>query len=176
MDGGADLRHHFALSGEEQAPQVIVDKDGTDMPASAIAKINVAKREYQKEYMEYWNSTAQLTGTGRPVDGFICPIAPHAAVIPNQYDHVGYSSFVNVLDYPSVVIPVTFADKAVDTRKPDAFATDLEQHIEWDCEYFRYLIAIFHLWTDVSQMMQPHMMELQWQSSWSAGGYKKRRC
>ncbi|KAJ5225850.1 Amidase [Penicillium chermesinum] len=138
MDGGVDLRHHFGLSGEEQAPQVIVDQDGVEMKASAIAQLNIAKREYQKEYMDYWNSTAQLTGTGRPVDGFICPIAPHAAVIPQQYRHVGYSSFVDVLDYPSVTIPVTHANKSVDVRPANAPAASLEPHVEWDYDADTY--------------------------------------
>lgn len=34
--------------------------------AIKIAAVNIAKREYQKEYMEYWNGTKDLTGTGRP--------------------------------------------------------------------------------------------------------------
>lgn len=133
MDGGADLRYHFALSGEAQAPQVTVN-DGTELTASEIAALNVAKREYQKSYMEYWNSTAELTGTGRPVDGVFCPLAPHAAVIPQQYNFVGYSSFVNMLDYTSVVIPVTFADKKADIYQAGAMVEESDQYIDWECE------------------------------------------
>lgn len=133
MDGGADFRYHFSLSGETQAPQVIVQENGTQLTASEIAALNVAKREYQKEYMDYWNSTAALTGTGRPVDGIFCPLAPHAAVIPEQYKHVGYTSFVNVLDYSSVSIPVTFADKTVDVEDKDSFLS--EEYIDWNCEF-----------------------------------------
>jgi amidase len=57
--------------------------------ASQIAAANVAKRQYQKEYMEYWNSTSALTGTGRPVDAIISPVAPFAAARPDMYDHYG---------------------------------------------------------------------------------------
>ncbi|KAJ5081633.1 Amidase [Penicillium alfredii] len=88
MDGGADLRHHLGLSGEPQAPQVIINTAGPQLPASEIAALNVAKREYQKRYMGYWNSTATLTGTGCPVNGVFCPLVPHVAVIPGQYDFV----------------------------------------------------------------------------------------
>lgn len=138
MDGGTDLNHHFGLSGEVQAPQVIVAQGGTDMIASQIAALNVSKREYQKQYMDYWNSTAELTGTGRPVDGFICPLASHAAVIPTQYDHVGYTTFVNVLDYTSISIPVTFADKTVDRLPVDTPPSEAEPHIDWDCKCFLF--------------------------------------
>lgn len=132
MDGGADFKHHFSLSGEMQAKQVIVQQNGRQMNASEIAALNVTKREYQKEYMDYWNSTAALTGTGRPVDGLFCPLASHAAVIPAQYENVGYTSFVNVLDYSSISIPVTFADKTVDVQgKDESLSAD---YINWNCE------------------------------------------
>jgi amidase len=55
--------------------------------ASEIAAINVAKREYQKEYMEYWDSTSSLTGTGRPVDAILAPLVPFAAARPDMYDY-----------------------------------------------------------------------------------------
>ncbi|KAJ6028561.1 hypothetical protein N7540_004137 [Penicillium herquei] len=126
MDGGKDIRYHFGLSGETKAEQVIVAENGPEITASAIAALNIAKREYQKQYMDYWNSTADLTGTGRPVDGLLCPLAPHAAVIPGQYGNVGYTTFVNALDYTSVSIPVTFADKTIDLRHENAPETELD--------------------------------------------------
>ncbi|KAJ5923244.1 hypothetical protein N7454_008489 [Penicillium verhagenii] len=138
MDGGIDMRHHFSLSGEGKATQVIVSEEGIELKASAISAINITKREYQKQYMDYWNSTVELTGTGRPVDGVFCPLAPHAAVIPGQYGHVGYTTFVNVLDYTTVSIPVTFADKSVDVGPADISVSELEDHIEWDYDAVTY--------------------------------------
>ncbi|KAJ5595127.1 Amidase [Penicillium hispanicum] len=136
MDGGADFRHHFGLSGETEAPQVIVSENGTELTASEIAMLNVTKREYQKQYMDYWTSTKELTDTGRPVDGVFCPLAPFAAVIPKQYDYTSYTSFVNVLDYTSVSIPVTFADKKMDVRPSET--SELEHHINWDYDADTY--------------------------------------
>ena len=133
MDGGADLTHHFSLSGESKAAQVII-ADDDPLTITELAALNVAKREYQKQYMDYWNSTAELTGTGRPVDGLFCPLAPHAAVIPTEYNYVNYTLFVNVLDYTSVTVPVTFADKHVDVCPADASIADSVEHVEWKCE------------------------------------------
>lgn len=90
------------------------DKPMGEMTASKIAEVNVEKREYQKEYLEYWNSTEQLSGTGRPVDAVILPLAPFAAARPTKYNYYGYSTIINVLDYTSCTIPVTNADKSVD--------------------------------------------------------------
>lgn len=49
------------------------------------------KREAQKEYMEYWNSTSEQTKTKRPVDAVICPVTPFAAARPEKHLYVGYS-------------------------------------------------------------------------------------
>lgn len=153
MDGGTDFKHHFGLSGESQAQQVVVDENGVELKASEIAALNIAKREYQKLYMDYWNSTADLTDTGRPVDGVLCPLAPHAAVIPTQYKHVGYTSFVNVLDYTSVAIPVTFADKSVDVRKPGHFLSEAE-YVDWDCKWIPTVDLDVNVLTDLLILIQ----------------------
>ncbi|KIW57597.1 hypothetical protein PV05_06136 [Exophiala xenobiotica] len=116
-DGGKDVHGAFALSGEPMAVQIkgaFGDKPKEEMTASQIAANNVAKRRFQKEYLDYWNSTAQETGTGEPVDGFICPLAPYPAARPEKYLYYGYSVFVNGLDYTTVVLPVTTADKTKD--------------------------------------------------------------
>ncbi|KAL9000707.1 MAG: hypothetical protein Q9169_000743 [Polycauliona sp. 2 TL-2023] len=118
-DNGADIRSAFELSGEPMAPQV-ADTYGGDLKrdppkdATFIAANNIAKREYQKEYMEYWNSTADITGTGRPVDIIIAPVAPFAAARPKGFLWYGYSSIVNVLDYTACALPVTTVDKSID--------------------------------------------------------------
>jgi len=115
-DGGADVHSAFDLSGEPMASQ-ISSTYGTrqeEYSASQIAAVNVRKRQYQKKYMDYWNSTASITGTGRPVDAVITPLAPFAAARPDMYKYYAYSVWVNLLDYSTAVLPVTLADKNVD--------------------------------------------------------------
>jgi amidase len=124
-DAGKDVRSAFALSGEPMAPQVSfyrsLEKEYT---ASEIAAINVEVRRLKKEYMEYWNSTVDKTGTGRPVDAIICPLAPFPAARKEKYKYYGYSTWVNTLDYTSVVVPVTNADKSVDKKDEGYKAID----------------------------------------------------
>lgn len=118
-DGGADIHSAFNLSGEPMANQVlgVYKSRGAEFTASQIASNNVEKREVQKEYMDYWNSTARLTRTGRPVDAVICPANPFAAARPEGHRYVMYTMWVNVTDYSAVVLPITTCDKTID--KPD---------------------------------------------------------
>jgi amidase len=116
-DGGADIHRAFALTGEPMSKQIGVAFGSEPRPqadASHIAANNVRIRAYRKEYMDYWNSTTVLTGTGRPIDAFVMPLAPYATARPLMYEYYGYSAIINALDYPAIVVPVTNADKTVD--------------------------------------------------------------
>jgi amidase len=64
--------------------------------------------------MDYWNSTAVLTEDGSVVDYIISPVAPWPAARRELFTYVGYTTWVNLLDYTSVVIPVTTASKELD--------------------------------------------------------------
>ncbi|KAI4097849.1 MAG: hypothetical protein LQ344_000121 [Seirophora lacunosa] len=141
-DNGADIRSALALSGEPMIPQLAsLNAEGPKPPEDAthIAANNVAKREYQKEYMEYWNSTAELTGTGRPVDVVIAPVAPFSAPRRERYRYYGYTAIVNLLDYTACTLPVTTADKNIDVAvasfKP---VSDLDRQVagDYDAEIY----------------------------------------
>lgn len=69
--------------------------------ATHISANNVAKREYQKAYMEYWNGTAAVSSSGRPVDAVVMPVAPFAAAREKRYTYLGYTAIFNTLDYTS---------------------------------------------------------------------------
>ncbi|RDL36985.1 putative glutamyl-tRNA(Gln) amidotransferase subunit A [Venustampulla echinocandica] len=117
LDGGTHVYQSLGLSGEPMVNQ-ISDAYGTRKPeftASQIAQLNVTKRQFQKEYMDYWNSTSSITGTGRPVDAVISPLAPFAATRPDMYFYNGLATWVNLLDYSAAILPVTNVDKTVDT-------------------------------------------------------------
>ena len=135
----------LGLSGEPIIPQVALSYGKApkeQMNASEIASTNVAKREYQKEYMEYWNSTVDLTATGRPVDALIMPVAPFAAARRERYNHYGYSNIINTLDYTSCVIPVTHVDKSVDTPDRDFDpVSELDKNTSQDCKVYRRCLS-----------------------------------
>lgn len=118
FDGGADVKAAFALSGEPMSDQVSFYSNlSKHYTASEIASVNVRIRELRKEFLEYWNSTEKITSAGRVVDALICPLAPFPAARPGLYKYYGYSTWVNVVDWTSVVLPVTEVDKDKDGRR-----------------------------------------------------------
>jgi len=71
-----------------------------DVPPASINdvwQIQLEKTAYQKKMLEVWNQTAKRTKSGRPMDAFISPLAPFAAVSHNDYDHVSYTTWVSPL-------------------------------------------------------------------------------
>lgn len=119
-DGGKDIHGEFARSGEPMASQIgnFYGKEPVaEATATHIAQTNLEHRKWKKEYMDAWNSTASATGTGKPMDAIIAPLAPYPAARPGLFLWYGYSMFVNGLDYTAVTIPVTIASK--DTDKYD---------------------------------------------------------
>lgn len=57
--------------------------------ATEINGINIAIRDYRRSYLDYWNRTAGLTGTGKPVDVFLMPVAPTPAPAPGKVHYFG---------------------------------------------------------------------------------------
>ncbi|KAG5730776.1 hypothetical protein E4T56_gene3505 [Termitomyces sp. T112] len=76
---------------------------------------NLTKRgDVQQAYLEHWLATAGETGTGRPVDAIIAPVAPFTAVPHGKYTYTGYIVAWNVLDFPALLVPVSGVDPKLD--------------------------------------------------------------
>lgn len=91
-DGGEDIHHHIGLSDEPLMGRV-AEEYGTQpskvTPADKLFEMNLQLFQYRKEYMDYWNSTASLTSTGRPVDAILAPVCPFASMEIGKSAYVG---------------------------------------------------------------------------------------
>ncbi|OKP11308.1 Acetamidase [Penicillium subrubescens] len=128
IDGGKAFHEAIKLSGEpphrvdlglvDAAKPVPATVFGLlpqpEASATEINGINIAIRDYRRSYLEYWNSTAEITGTGRPVDVFLMPVAPTPAPVRGKVRYFGYSTLANVLDFTACGIPVTEVQKDID--------------------------------------------------------------
>ncbi|KAG9243086.1 amidase signature domain-containing protein [Calycina marina] len=115
-DGGHDVFEAINSSGEPAIPNF------QDLLKPALPKIDMnelwathlKKWAYQSEYLEQFR-LAEIS-LGREIDAIVCPITPTAAVRHDRFKYYGYASVVNLLDFTSVVVPVMFADKNIDTK------------------------------------------------------------
>jgi amidase len=93
-DGGADIHHHIGLSGEPLQWR-IAEHFGTQpflaKSADQLFDSNLELFQYRRDYMDYWNSTAKLTKSGRPVDAVLAPVAPISAIELDKNAHIGES-------------------------------------------------------------------------------------
>lgn len=68
--------------------------------------MNIKTRAFKEQFLAAWNDTIHRTTTGRTIDALICPPAP-AVGIPHDFNiYWGYGSLFNLLDYPSVILPI----------------------------------------------------------------------
>ncbi|KAM5511697.1 acetamidase [Fusarium oxysporum f. sp. phaseoli] len=109
QDGGADTLAKVAISGEPLVPafaDLLKVYNARALAATEVLKLNLQTRAYKTVFAQAWDRTKDRTSTGRPIDALICPCAPSAG-IPHDFNiWWGYTSMWNLLDYPSMVLPV----------------------------------------------------------------------
>jgi amidase len=64
-------------TGAENVPSFRPLTDG--ISAYELWQVQKLKRDLRQEYLDYWNASVELTGTGRPVDAILSPCAPYVA-------------------------------------------------------------------------------------------------
>lgn len=76
---------------------------------------------------------------GKEVDAIIAPITPSAAIRHNQFKYYGYATAINVLDFTSVVVPVTWANKNIDVASADFKPlSDMDSEVHAECKALIY--------------------------------------
>ncbi|KAL1306190.1 hypothetical protein AAFC00_004292 [Neodothiora populina] len=115
-DGGKDIHAALQASGEPAIPNIddLVSPELPGVDINGAWEVQRQKWQYQNEYLEQWRQMEEKLGC--EMDAFIAPITPTAAIRHNQFKYYGYASAINLLDFTSVVVPVTFADKDVDKK------------------------------------------------------------
>jgi hypothetical protein len=127
--------------------------------------------------MEYLSAIRDFEGkTGRELDAIIAPITPTAAIRHNQFKYYGYATAINVLDFTSVVVPVTFADKNIDVKTADFVPlNDLDALVHQECETLSVLLHGLERGLAYDfQMIRRHTMARQPRCKLLAVGLPKR--
>jgi amidase len=106
-------------SGEPSIPNIkdLLNPEIKQIDMNQLWDTHLKKWNYQSEYLEKWREAEEQQS--KELDAIIAPITATAAIRHNQFRYYGYASVINLLDFTSVVVPVTFADKNVDPKKED---------------------------------------------------------
>lgn len=114
-----DVLRDISASGEPSIPNIkdLLNPDAGQVNMNELWDVHLQKWNYQSEYLDKWRDLEDKLG--KELDAIIAPITATAAVRHNQFRYYGYASVINLLDFTSVVVPVTFADKSVDLKKVD---------------------------------------------------------
>ncbi|KAK0732059.1 amidase signature domain-containing protein [Lasiosphaeris hirsuta] len=165
-DGSYDVFEQLKLSGEPLIPQLAPDfpgsKPGPVKNAIEVEEVVLKLKKYRVDYRNYWLSTANCTMTGksnsvskfgpcqslltssgflgRPIDAVILPVVPSAAVIPGKLFHYDYIASANVVDYTTLVVPVTRADRSIDIPDPNYVPVGEVDKKNWEA----YDAGIYH--------------------------------
>jgi amidase len=121
-------------SGEPSIPNIGSLPWPSKLDINELWDAHLQKYAFQCEYLEQIRLTEERLG--KEIDAIITPVAPTAAVRHDKFSYYGYTNLVNLLDFTSVAVPVTFADKNIDKKQEDykpLNETDKSMHEE--CKY-----------------------------------------
>ncbi|KAK5082629.1 hypothetical protein LTR05_006509 [Lithohypha guttulata] len=142
-DGAKDIRANIASSGEPPVPQLkkwfFEHHDPPNLSVSEYWALCKSRMDYIAAYHSYWLSSKQINITQRPIDGVIMPVVAQVACYENELNYFGYSAIVNLLDFTSVALPVTFVDRdrdLPDTRRVMLNAEDAQIQTSYDPSTF----------------------------------------
>lgn len=122
-----------------------------ELTTPELYRENTIQAGFKKTFARAWAATKDKTGTGRPIDGLICPCSPSAS-FPHEFPvWWGYYAMWNLLDYPSTIVPLkTFKiDAATDPK--DADFTPLDNN---PFDKMNHEIYDPELWKDLPMCIQ----------------------
>ncbi|KAF8215973.1 general amidase [Mycena galopus ATCC 62051] len=115
---GEPIIASMSLSQDEDEQPLLFGPSDAVMSSFDLWQLHKRRRELREEHLHHWEDTVGQTGTGRPVDAIISPVAPFVAPPHGYHKNGQYTMNLNMLDYPSMVIPVSQVDQALDVQRP----------------------------------------------------------
>ncbi|KAJ0421214.1 Acetamidase [Aspergillus carlsbadensis] len=115
-DASKDVLRDINASGEPVIPNIqpLINPHAKPIGINEMWDIQTEKWAYQNEYLDRWREAEEQLDS--ELDAIIAPVAPTAAVRHGRFMYYGYTFLINLLDFTSVVVPVTFADAGIDAR------------------------------------------------------------
>ncbi|KAF5860065.1 hypothetical protein ETB97_002091 [Aspergillus alliaceus] len=109
QSGSAGTMSTLAASGEPTIPafaDLLRVFNTREHSAAEALRLNIKARALKEQFADTWKDTAGRTTSGHTIDAVIAPPAP-AVGYPHDFNiYWGYTSLFNLLDYPSIILPI----------------------------------------------------------------------
>ncbi|GFN19510.1 uncharacterized protein AtWU_09315 [Aspergillus tubingensis] len=110
QSGSIGTKSTLAASGEPLIPafaDLLRIFNPRERSAAEALNLNLKTRALKERFAESWDGTASRTASGRVIDALVMPSSP-AVGYPHDFNiYWGYTSLLNLIDYPSVILPIT---------------------------------------------------------------------
>ncbi|KAF2469789.1 amidase [Lindgomyces ingoldianus] len=81
-----------------------------------VRELHAKRTELRKQFLKIWRDAS-----GKEIDAFICPVAPHPVPPIDRWNAVSYTSSFVLLDYPAGTLPVRmFESKDMEGEMPES--------------------------------------------------------
>lgn len=116
-DGGKHVKDVLNVTREPFFPAMDSYKTAVEMGVSELWDLHTKRTEVARKFLQRWTDTAHRTKSGRQIDAILMPASPHPGCPHTKFGSwVGYTAFVNALDFSAGTLPVGRVDKALDPR------------------------------------------------------------
>jgi amidase len=132
-DGGRDIAEAVALSGEPNL-NGILSADSRELSTFEYWRLCLRRKQFITRQLASWESTSDLTGTGRPVDALIAPTAPYTSFTHDSRQYIGYTGAFNLTDQSVGIVPVTKVLKEDVKQEPHDFECEFDKVNYERCE------------------------------------------
>ncbi|KAE8395886.1 amidase signature domain-containing protein [Aspergillus alliaceus] len=109
QSGSAGTMSTLAASGEPTIPafaDLLRVFNTREHSAAEALRLSIKARALKEQFADAWKDTAGRTTSGHTIDAVIAPPAP-AVGYPHDFNiYWGYTSLFNLLDYPSIILPI----------------------------------------------------------------------
>lgn len=122
-DGGEEVRRDAGATNEPLPPNVEAYYGPSNTTLKPATVFETWQNQHRKSllaqgFLERWQKTEEVTGTGRPIDALITPSTPFPAIRHGSPYKWNYSVLSPLLDLTTGVFPVTKVDLEKD-RVPE---------------------------------------------------------
>ncbi|KAF9882276.1 hypothetical protein CkaCkLH20_00312 [Colletotrichum karsti] len=113
-DGGEALRGMLAVLPEPPIKEIVIPDPSMALSAADLSALGKKLNKIRQAFLERWEATRTISGTGRPIDVCILPSGGHVAPPHGTMSYFLYECISNILDWPCATIPVGNVDPQVD--------------------------------------------------------------